>query len=240
MEFIKRFWIYTGSMAGVVALYFGAVPLHLIWVFWVVIALAAFAAGAKMVVPRLVTYATRIKNYPALLRASGESQEANDRLRAELREAEAAVLVRWSEGVDEGRRQILGSLLAIEVTKIPSLTGIDLARDGRLLLLAPWLEGGPRVGARFSLSAASSGSTRGVIEVVDVNKAEGRISFLCVEEHNPAFWKHLLDRAAVNSEPPADVTLAAEIVEIDQLFASSMHIPPDDTGGNPNDPEGGQ
>jgi hypothetical protein len=216
-DFLKRFWTVALTLAGIVALYLAALPLDLIWVFWAVVGLSAVVAGVTVVGPALLTLATRIRDYPRLLKTAAVSKVETESLRTQVRGLKSDIATRWEEGVAEGRQQVIGGILATRSDDPPELTGIDVASDGTLVLVAKLTGSSAPVGARYRVEVRSTGANRGVVEVIGVDNGRGKMTLACMHSAVQAFWDHLADRASFDSSPPSDVELVPEMVEIDSL-----------------------
>ena len=57
-----------------VGAYLGALAVHLVWAFWLIVPVAAVVSLARVTTPRLLDLLTRIRNYPKLLKAAAVSR----------------------------------------------------------------------------------------------------------------------------------------------------------------------
>jgi hypothetical protein len=204
-EFLKRFWAIAASIAALVGAYLGAAPLHLVWVFWLGCGIAAAAAGASLLLPRSLEFATRIRNYPILLKRAGVQEDEIETLKQQMVELKVAADKRWSEGLAEGRQQILGAALAQAADPL-TLTGVVL-RQGSVLIIATPTGAYPKIGARYNVEVTLTGDVMGVIETRDYDEERQIILLECVDAQAPKFWERLAESAALDSTPPQGVDL---------------------------------
>lgn len=214
VDFWKRFWAAVLSLTGIVALYLTALPLHLLWVFWAVIGLAAAYAGISIGFPRVADWVKAVRNHPALLNAAATAEREAGRLRSELNAAETAANTQWSAGLEEGRRQIIGGILAARVVSPPQPVAVHNDAEGRTILVATCNDPNIEIGARFRLSASSAGVSRGVVEVVDIDDAR-RVS-LCrcdLDRAFDRFWEYLAQKAETDTMVQPGLELTPELAE---------------------------
>ena len=227
MKLLKRFWAYFLSLAALVGFYVTVLPTEYAWLFWVVAGVALILAALTTAVPRVLAWLAAIRNYPRLLQTAAQSQTQNEHLRLQLRETGQLLEDRWSEGVDEGRKQVFGGLLAEDAPMLPAIIAISPAEDSPPVLIAKWPRQIDIVGARYRLEARATGNLRGIVEVTAQDETEDLCSLTCVDATNSAFWQHLADRALVDESPPTDTTLHPAVVDVSGAVVS----PPPATAG---------
>jgi len=207
IAFFKRFWVLVGSITALVAAYFGLRALHLSEVFWIVVGGSLVLALIWVGGPRVLVAVDRARKYPRLLERVADLQErlddevdTNFDLRGRVAEGRA-------EGVDEGRREILGALLSAVALEVPRLS-VVLPSDGTVSLIGDVSEAsGIQVGARFELVVEKTEQRLGVVEVVLVDAEKSTLHMQCVERTAPAFWRDLEQRSPADFGPPQGVVL---------------------------------
>lgn len=204
-EFLKRFWAIAVSIAALVGAYLGAVPLHLVWVFWLACGIAVIVAGASLILPRSIELATRIRNYPILLKRAGVQEDQIQQLQKQISELQISAVNRWSEGLSEGRRQVLGAIQAQAADPI-TLTGVVIRQEHLLVIATP--EGKqPNVGSRYFVEVTLTGDVMGVVELRAYDEERKIIILECVDPQVPVFWERLRQSATLGSTPPQGVDL---------------------------------
>lgn len=217
MRFLNRFWSAALSLSGLVALYLAALALSLVWVFWAVLGTSAIYAFVRVIAPRGLTYIEKVRNYDSLLEQAARSQTEVQRLHNDLKEVKADLTGQAAIALAEGRKELLGALLAGQASVTPSLLGLDLVGT-EVVVIASWTtDGGPAVGARYAMETKASGSLRGILEIVEVDREAGRARMACIKQVSEPFWLHLQEQAEINSNPPTDVLLSPTKVESGDL-----------------------
>lgn len=204
-EFLKRFWGTAISLAALLGGYLAAVAVHETWVFWTACAGAGVIALGSVLIPRGVAIATKVRNYPALLKRTGLLADEAENLKNQLTELQKLVDDRWEAGRTEGCRQVMGAVLAA-VADTPPVEGIAL-RDGRPLLIARIEGNAPAIGSRFYIESSLTGEVMGVVEVSVRDKARQKLTLACIEETNALFWARLTEAATLNATPPQGFVL---------------------------------
>jgi hypothetical protein len=230
-EFLKRFWAIAVSIAALVGAYLGAVPLHLVWVFWLACGVAAIAASASLLIPRSIELATRIRNYPILLERAGVQETEIERLQKQVSELQIDIDKRWSDGLNEGRQQIIGSVQAQAADPI-ALTGIAL-RQERLLIIATPEGKQPNIGARYSVEVTLTGDVMGVVETRAYDEERKIIILECVDARVQIFWERLAQSATLDPTPPQGVGLipySLTSYKPDRIVPVSFNLPEKNDG----------
>src|ERR1700722_13187335 len=111
-NFIKSFWTWAVSLAGIAALYVGAVAIHRTLIFWIVLGSAVVLAGVRPAIRRFVDIAIKVRGYPSLLEQLGVAKAQAENSAEWVKEAASLADSAWQRGVYEGRGQILGALRA--------------------------------------------------------------------------------------------------------------------------------
>lgn len=210
MRFAKHFWTTVLSLSGLVGLYLAAVAGKLVWSFWAVVAASVLVAGSIVFVPKLLDWANRAKKYESLLRSVAVAKDENANLKQELREAQAKIESRWSDGREEGIRRVIGCLMA-QSAEVPTLTGIGIEEGEAVVLFARWTPRCAPIGARYALLAKATGVTRGEVEVRDIDASRAVMTLVCVEATIARFWEALADDAEVHDAAPHDVYLSPAV-----------------------------
>jgi hypothetical protein len=204
-KFLKIFWSTAVSLAALVGAYLGAVPLHIVWLFWLVVACSVVVAIFAVLIPRGIEIATRVRGYPKLLNRSAILTDENDRLKAQIRSLQAAATSGWQDGIKEGRWQVLGSITAASYGVL-ALKGVVM-REGQLSLVAEANGSGQVIGARYSLESELTGDIMGVVEARQFDGSRKLIILVCVDPAVMAFWQRLGENALLDSSPPAGFRL---------------------------------
>lgn len=206
-RFLKALGALLGLAAALVGAYAGAAAVHLTGAFWIVVPASVLLALVWATAPRGVEYATRIRNYPKLLRTAGAAEKSLERLEAELAEARSAMGEKYSRGYWDAVGRMQGTLLAHESGATVRLDAVTVS-DG--LTVIGKIESGavPEVGARFGVEAVATEEIKGVVEVVehtDNNKLLMRLVSATMKD----FWESLASRAVLDPAFPAGYRLVA-------------------------------
>jgi hypothetical protein len=206
-NFLGSFWAWTASLAGIAALYVGAVAIHKTLIFWIVIGCGVVLAGARPAFKSVVDLAIRVRNYPKIIKQLGEAKSDTQTAMEHLRNAESRADTARKDGISEGRNQILGAIRALEIEVLPEIVGI-LDDAGTIAIAGKYsLNSMPPLNARFHVVSTSSGEVKGTVQVTRRDD-ESRIACLrCVEPTVQAFWKHLAERVEYDGSPPRSVQL---------------------------------
>lgn len=204
--FLKRFWVAAGSLAALAGGYLAAVPVHLVTIFWVVVAGGATIAAIWVFIPRSIEYITRIRNYEVLLHRVATLEGEKQQLTSQLESVEASADLQHEEGVREGRRQFLGALLASTGGDL-TILGLAAREDSVLVVATTNAEIPPQNGARYYVESGLLGDIMGVVEVQVFDKSRDVIILTCVEPRRPEFWKRLSETATLDPSAPPGVIL---------------------------------
>lgn len=208
LDFLRRFWALAATLATISALGLAAQDSGRLPVFWAVLVLALFLAGASVLFPRLLDVANRVRSYPKLLKVAAGLQEQNKELRQVLSTMDTRMGRAFHRGLREGHRQIRGALLSQNVLSPPTLISTSITND-QLLLFGQAAENDlPLMGCRFVVRVLGSNEIKGVVEVAGVNKDEQTVSLICRQATVPEFWTRLEANAGADASPPAGVVLA--------------------------------
>jgi hypothetical protein len=205
--FLRSFWTWTASLAGIAALYVGAVAIKKTAIFWIVLGCGIVLAGARPSVRSIIDVAIRVRSYPKIIAQLGTAKTEAQAAAEGLRNAEIRAGKAWEEGVNEGRSQILGAVRALELEVLPEIVGI-LDDAGTVAIASRYLpEYTPPLDARFYVISTSSNEIKGTVQVTRRDE-ESRIACLrCVEPKIAAFWGHLAGRVGYDESPPHSVQL---------------------------------
>lgn len=224
-KFLGSFWTWTASLAGVAALYVGAVAIKETLIFWIVVGCGAFLAGVRPTIKSAVDLAIRIRNYPKLLEKLGEAASETEAARDRIHQAEDHAQNAWEEGIAEGRAQILGAVRALEVTTMPEVVGI-LDDVGTIALAGKYeREDRPPLDARFNVISISSGELKGVVQVSRLDDESGIAWLRCVKPIAQTFWEHLANRVGYDESPPVTVRLERLPLPVDEAPINEVTEP---------------
>jgi hypothetical protein len=205
--YLKQVGVWMGVLTGLAGLYLSAEAIHQTMWFWIVGGLALVLGGVPFVFKKTLEIATRVRNYPKLLRRVAEAESVHDSLVSQLETAKADAAERWRAGVKEGRAEVVGELLSQRVD-VPLLVSIAEA-DGDLMLVGKYQAGQrPLNGARFRLVANETGDIKGVVEVVQSDDSRRVVYLRCIDPRAPRFWSAMMERVAYDFSPPSHVSLA--------------------------------
>lgn len=206
---LARFWTAFLSVAAVVGLYLAALDVELLPVFWISLSAAALLGIAPIAFRQMVVIAEKVRKHPILLERVAELEVENEKLKDDL-DLATSITGRWSDGVIEGRHQVLGAILAMHCPEI-HLVGVE-SIDGQVFLLGQWDDDEPQLRARLNLVTVGSESLKGVVQIVEVDQHKKIAKLQCVDAVVPDFWRHINDRAARDPSPPAGVELVSSTI----------------------------
>ena len=159
-NFLGSFWAWTASLAGIAALYVGAVAINKTLIFWIVIGCGVILAGARPAFKSVVDLAIRVRNYPKIIKQLGEARSDTKTAMEQLQNAENRADTAWKEGINEGRNQILGAIRALEIEVLPEIVGI-LDDAGTIAIAGMYsLDSIPPLNARFQVVSISGGTSK--------------------------------------------------------------------------------
>lgn len=115
-DYIKSFWAWLVSLAGIVGLYIGSIAVHLTKYFWIVVALAAALAGAKPIWTAVKEGSKRIRTYRSLVQRVAAAETKVEQLEAERKGFPDRIREERNAGFNEAWAEIEGSLRAGEMT----------------------------------------------------------------------------------------------------------------------------
>jgi hypothetical protein len=206
-NFLGSFWAWTASLAGIAALYVGAVAINKTLIFWIVIGCGVVLAGTKPAIKAIADLVIRIRNYPKVLEQLGQAKLNAKTAIEGLRDAEKGAATARTEGINEGRSQVLGAVRALEVAVLPEIAGI-MDDSGTIAIAGKYsLDSVPPVEARFHVVAINSGEVKGTVQLTRRDDESGIACLRCVEPTVQAFWEHLAERVGYDESPPRSVQL---------------------------------
>jgi hypothetical protein len=226
VKFLKIFWALLGSLAGIAALYIGAVSIHALWAFVLIVAVVAVVSGVWVLLPKLGELVMRIRNYPTLLNQVGTLIEERDSLHRQVANYQGRQRL---ANILEGREQVIGQMAAAVVGPL-TLTGIT-RKSEQLLLVARLqdetryknIETLPLSKARYHVEIAATGEIKGVAVVVAYDEVRQALLLECVDERVPDFWGRLTDMAVTDPAPPNGVILQPYKMEAINLHGPHGH-----------------
>lgn len=211
-DFLRRFWKWLVSLAGVAGLYLGALAVNLTNIFFVILAVAVVLGAARPAGTKTLEVIKRFRAHPQLLSEVARLENEADKAQRSIRRADGRAKASYDKGVLEGRAQARGAILAVYSGEdIPEIRSIA-SRPGGAALVGIYTDKAPQKGARFNVSTEHLGDLKGVVEVTSVRTAEKAVLLECVSRTVPRFWAHLTERASYDSAPPPGVELTAYVL----------------------------
>jgi len=228
MKMLRRFVAIFALLAGLAGAALGFDAVKALWIFWTVLGVSALIAILfgipKRAVDRILDIVQRIRLYGTVLTQLATAQEHEAELEGQLVMLTDHAESEYNTGLQEGRRQVIGALLASNVPTPPKPTGLSASGDD-VLVIADYVPGNePPVGARFELQVRGTGQVKGVLEVVELNEHEGCAILKCVDPCDPDYWEQLASRATGDFSAPSGVVLSWFHVE--EFDLPKSHIPP--------------
>jgi hypothetical protein len=215
----------AASLAGVAALYVGAVAIDKVLYFWIVIGAGAILPSIKPGFKSIVELAIRFRNYPKILKRVATAENEIETLKSRLREAEDNANEAWRSGLQEGYARTMGAVLSVELGRLPEIVGI-IDDSGTVALVGQYDESfKPRTMARFKVVSQGTGDLKGVVEVTRIDH-ERLVCFLrCINPTAEKFWAHLASRASYDESAPSGVILERYELEEDEDIVDSLGLP---------------
>jgi len=190
-------------IAAVTGIILFAAWLEKAWVAIALIGVAAVSVGVRQSWPPLRRYLSRLSRYPVLESQYNETRARITELEHTLEDRPALV----ARSVQEGRLQVIGTILAARVDPVPMISAVAI-RDGGLMVSARSANAAKvPIGARFSLMVEGSDVVLGVVSVQGPGEDETSLVLVCVEEVITEFWERLRSEAGRNPGPPNGVEL---------------------------------
>lgn len=221
--FLRNFWAWAGTLAGIAALYVGAQSIKKTQYFFAVIVVAVVLAGARPAFRLVTVLGIRVRNYPNMLTRLAEAESQIEESKKVHTSQVDAVEKARSDGIREGRAQVLGAALGEQLKELPAVTGI-MDDDGTIALVGACPANSiPRAGTRLKVISEASGELKGIVEVTRVDEERSFACMRCVAPTAPRFWEHLSERVDYDDSPPKGVQLsrvAIETVAPDYAFSS--------------------
>jgi len=223
--YLRNFWGLVASLAGIAALYVGAVAIHKTLYFWIVIGAAAIIASIKPGFKGVAELAIRFRNYPRVLERVGTSENEMGNLRSRLQDAENDVNEAWRAGLKEGYDRTMGAMFSAELERLPEIVGI--ADDSGTVVLVGEFEEEfkPRTKTRFKVVSRGTGDLKGVVEVTRLDDARLVCFLRCINPISERFWEHLAGRASYDESAPNSVTLERYELQEDEGEVGGLSLP---------------
>ncbi|MFC0681470.1 hypothetical protein ACFFGH_26880 [Lysobacter korlensis] len=200
------FWVAVGSGAGLVASYLAAEAAKVVWLFWLIVAVAAVVALLFGIGPALLDGAQKLRTYPKLLLQVGTLKDRVAELEAENKDLNENLHTARAEGVREGENRILGAVKADGVEP-PRLVGVA-EYHGELILVGEAQDSSVPEGARFVVRSEYTGQVWGVVEALATQPGSARVPLTCVEPTVEKYWEGLAARVGEDDSAPKGAVLA--------------------------------
>lgn len=221
-DYLKQFWGVLVSLAAVAGFYVGAKAVNLTYIFWIVFPATLVIVSAPRVLRGLGELNVRVRNYPSLLRRIAEAQLQTTELESDKQRLAEQLGKAEERGRQIAYKEVQGSIAAFygeppEVVAIADDAG-ELAVVGKYSA-----DNEPIIGAWYTVVTAETGTHKGVVEIIRLDKQDRRAWMRCVEPTVLEFWKRLAERASYDETAPniilvkyrVDLTINAA-TEVDQ------------------------
>lgn len=199
----------------------GAVSVNAVWLFWIILPIAALGALVYVFVPAVVQALRRAGAYEGLMSAAAHSKQKVNELTKELEEAKSRHAGELVEARTEGGRAALGAVYATLAEAKYELRDIGI-RDGKVLVAAQRLEGASYTGALYGLWTSPFEVRQGIMVVREAGDEDNIAVMECVFEDVPEFWEGLRERARAGDKPPP--ALLIKNCSIDELPEAGFKI----------------
>lgn len=220
-KFIRIFLGVVTFGATVVGAYVGALAVHLLLAFWLVIPIATLAGLGGVLSPKLVDLAVRVRNHPKLLQVVGNLTAENEDLKRSL----AASRDKYELGIREGRAEVAGILLGIVSEAKLRVESMKL-EDDRILLAAALLSGEfPPLGSRYSICVRATGEEKAsaVVTAWDEGRRIVWLSGIGTPD-TTTFWSRLTNLAIQGSALPEGLELVPPGLPLAAIAQLNSHV----------------
>jgi hypothetical protein len=205
--YLRNFFGLMVALAGIAALYVGAVAIQKTLYFWIVIGASAVIAGVRPGFKGLTEIAIRFRNYPKLLERVTRSESEVEQLNIRLRDAGDNASKAWMLGLKEGYARTMGAILSLELESLPEIVGIA-DDDGTIALMGQYGKDSiPQAKARFKVVSRATGDLKGMVEVTRTDDERSMCLLRCVSPIVERFWQHLAERVSYDESAPSNVVL---------------------------------
>jgi hypothetical protein len=213
-DYIRRFWTWLVSLAGIAALYVGALAAKLTKYFWIVVILSVVLAGIKPTMKLLRESIRRIRTYPALLQQMASAETRIEQLEAERKGFTDRIRDAKSIGFAEAWAEIEGAVRANQMDP-PQIVGIT-EESGDLALVAEYGDSTkPVLNAWFTVQGIT-GTAKGTAKVMKIDEVRKIVLLAPVGSIDTPFWNHLTQRVSYDDSPPQNAVLARFVPEFEQ------------------------
>jgi hypothetical protein len=207
-DFLKRFWTAVLSVATVLGLFVGALAVHQLWLFWIVLVVGLIAGLAKPILRIAADVITRYRAHGALLLRVAHAEKSLRAATQAIAELRAEAGTEYARGIEDGIARSVGASLARGMTLMPQLTSISV-QDGEVALMGRWdsAQLPPVIDSWLSVEVIGTGESKGAVRVIFVDPEARTVKMLCCEKSAPEFWRRLARRAPEDPAPPQGVRL---------------------------------
>ncbi len=205
-QFVKTFLSVAAFAATVVGAYVGALAVHLLWAFWLVVPVALLVAAGRVIYPKVFSLVVAVRQYPGLLKLVGSLTAEKEDLERKLTIAQSEASDRYGVGLSEGRAEVTGVVLAALAQAELTIVALKY-EDGSVLLAA-------------SLSSGT-GELKGNAIVKSLDK-EWSLIWLAglADPSSRPFWSKLAELAIRGSGPPEGLELGVSTLSAGALEAN--------------------
>ena len=218
--YFVRFWGLAATLAGIAALYVGAVAIQKTIYFWIVVIASALIAAIKPGFKAIADMAIRFRGYPRLLTRVAVAEDTIEQLKNQLSDAQDYATEARRLGLAEGRDQTLGSILSIGLADLPEISGIA-DESGTIALVARYRKDvRPRTKTRFNVISRGTGEVKGIVEVSRLDEDRELCFLRCVQPTAEKFWEHLAGRVAYDESAPGNTMLERYVITDDENMIS--------------------
>lgn len=206
-----------GLLATVVAAYWAADQVHLLWVFWLLVPVAVLygllRAFGRSAFRAIGVAARRVQDYERLAQAAGHAIADRDDLRNRLAEMDTATLGLLPEAIRIGRARVVAEALGAASNAALSPVAC-LIEDGEFYLVCR-IESGdfPEIGSRLFLRVVGANRAKAALTVDAVAVERGNVNLVVDEVMDQLFMEGLRERAHRGSDPPGGVIVAPRVFD---------------------------
>ena len=199
------------ALATVAGTFLAAQAAHVLWLFWLLVVAALLFALIRLAVPRVVSQWHHIRtllrlgvDHPRVMKVAAASQARVEDLLKDLEAAHAGLERQRAAGVLDGRRRVLGEILASETDTDLILVGIAVA-DERLLLAATFTGEPPAIGGRWFLLVKGTSLVHGAFRVEEIDRDFAQLAL--DEVRDATAIKSLQRQAKASNDAPNSLEL---------------------------------
>lgn len=200
-------------LATVGGAYWGAVALDALIAFWILLGIAVLFALTRSALPPIIEKYRNLRKllrdgseHPRVMRVAAEHQAEVEDLRRQLEEAQTSLDITWAEGILEGRRRVIGEILALTGAE---LSGMAISVQNNALVCAAWVADGrpmPEMGSLWCLRVRGVGQIKARVRVVDLPQPQ-RVILALDYSNDPVYTEALKAKAATASDFPSSLEI---------------------------------